>query len=70
MTVEGVTAAGANWWPLQMARELDDSILGLRTDERELGLWILKTTGEADEMCIRDRGSTTRCHREGRGQLP
>jgi benzoyl-CoA-dihydrodiol lyase len=44
-TLETVLAAGANWWPLQMARELDDAILTLRTSELELGLWILKTTG-------------------------
>jgi benzoyl-CoA-dihydrodiol lyase len=44
-SVEQVLAAGANWWPLQMARELDDAILSLRTNELELGLWILKTAG-------------------------
>jgi benzoyl-CoA-dihydrodiol lyase len=39
---------GANWWPLAMARELDDAILNLRTNELELGLWILKTSGRPD----------------------
>ena len=43
--MNGALAAGAAWWPLQMARELDDAILGLRTNETELGLWILKTAG-------------------------
>ncbi len=38
-------AAGARWWPLQMARELDDAILSLRTNELELGLWIVRTSG-------------------------
>jgi benzoyl-CoA-dihydrodiol lyase len=47
-TLEKVTAAGANWWPLQMARELDDAILTLRTGELELGLWILKTEGNPE----------------------
>jgi benzoyl-CoA-dihydrodiol lyase len=46
-TLEEAHAAGANWWPLQMARELDDAILNLRTNELDLGLWILKTTGNA-----------------------
>ncbi len=41
---------GADWWPLKMARELDDAILWLRTNELELGLWILKTTGNADAV--------------------
>jgi benzoyl-CoA-dihydrodiol lyase len=42
-----ITAAGANWWPLKMARELDDAILMLRTNHREIGTWLLKTAGDA-----------------------
>ncbi|MGA7960935.1 MAG: 2,3-epoxybenzoyl-CoA dihydrolase [Candidatus Acidiferrales bacterium] len=49
-----VITAGAAWWPLQMARELDDAILGLRTNETELGLWILKTTGNPDAVLAVD----------------
>ena len=37
-----------------MARELDDAILGLRTSEPELGLWILKTAGNADAVLAFD----------------
>jgi benzoyl-CoA-dihydrodiol lyase len=44
-SVEKVIAAGANWWPLQTARELDDAILTLRGSELDLGLWIIKTAG-------------------------
>ena len=44
-TIEEIVAAGAGWWPLQMSRELDDAILSLRTNELDLGLWILKTAG-------------------------
>jgi len=47
-TLEKVITAGANWWPLQMARELDDAILTLRAGELELGLWIFKTTENTD----------------------
>ncbi len=43
----GIHAQGAAWWPLAMARELDDAILLLRTNELELGTWILKTSGDA-----------------------
>jgi benzoyl-CoA-dihydrodiol lyase len=43
----GFEAAGASWWPLAMARQLDDAILNLRTNELELGTWILKTEGDA-----------------------
>src|SRR5262249_22577906 len=39
-------ANGAQWWPLAMARELDDAILHLRTNVREAGIWIVKTRGE------------------------
>jgi benzoyl-CoA-dihydrodiol lyase len=54
MTLEAAVAAGARWWPLQMARELDDAILGLRTSEADLGLWILKTAGNADAVVKMD----------------
>jgi benzoyl-CoA-dihydrodiol lyase len=37
----------AAWWPLMMARELDDAILRLRFNEREIGTLLLKTRGEA-----------------------
>src|SRR5260370_13980869 len=46
---------GAGWWPLQMSRELDDAILSLRTNELELGLWILKTVGEPEAVLAEDR---------------
>jgi benzoyl-CoA-dihydrodiol lyase len=53
-TLGGVTELGAEWWPLKMARELDDAILSLRTNELELGLWILKTGGDAKAMLAMD----------------
>ncbi len=45
--IAGIEAAGATWWPLQMARELDDVILHLRTNETSIGTWVLKTQGDA-----------------------
>jgi benzoyl-CoA-dihydrodiol lyase len=53
-TIDDVVALGAGWWPLQMARELDDAILGLRTNELDLGLWIFKTTGSPDAVIAAD----------------
>ncbi|MEP6784084.1 MAG: 2,3-epoxybenzoyl-CoA dihydrolase [Acidobacteriota bacterium] len=41
-----ILAQGAQWWPLAMARELDDAILLLRTNELEIGTWVLKTSGD------------------------
>ena len=51
----GVQAAGAGFWPLALARELDDLILHLRTNEEEIGLWVIKTTGSADQVDAYDR---------------
>jgi benzoyl-CoA-dihydrodiol lyase len=42
----GILAMGAAWWPLAMARELDDAILMLRTNHLEIGTWLLKTRGD------------------------
>jgi benzoyl-CoA-dihydrodiol lyase len=53
-TVEQALAEGADWWPLKMARELDDAILSLRTNELELGLWLVKTTGHPDAILALD----------------
>lgn len=50
----GIEAAGASWWPLQMARELDDAILHLRTNEPELGTWLLKTEGDSQAVLACD----------------
>jgi benzoyl-CoA-dihydrodiol lyase len=49
-SLEKAVAAGANWWPLQMARELDDAILTLRASELDLGLWIFRTAGNPDAV--------------------
>ncbi|MEY3923515.1 MAG: Benzoyl-CoA-dihydrodiol lyase, partial [Pseudomonadota bacterium] len=40
--IAGILAAGAQWWPLQMVRELDDAILHMRTNELDIGTWLLK----------------------------
>jgi len=53
-SVERAIASGANWWPLQMARELDDAILALRTSELDLGLWMIKTAGNPDSVLATD----------------
>src|SRR5207247_5759834 len=37
---------GARWWPLMMARELDDALLLLRANHREIGTLVLKTRGD------------------------
>jgi len=42
-----VEAAAAAWWPLAMGRQLDDAIVHLRTNEPDIGTWLLKTEGDA-----------------------
>ena len=49
-TIESIEARGAAWWPLAMARQLDDAILLLRTNVREGGIWIMKTKGNIDAV--------------------
>jgi benzoyl-CoA-dihydrodiol lyase len=52
--IDGIVAAGANWWPLQMGRELDDAILHLRTNELDIGTWLLRTQGSAEAVLACD----------------
>jgi benzoyl-CoA-dihydrodiol lyase len=46
---------GCDFWPLALARELDDLVLHLRTNEPAIGLWVLRTTGRADLVEAYDR---------------
>ncbi|MCA3189440.1 MULTISPECIES: 2,3-epoxybenzoyl-CoA dihydrolase [unclassified Cupriavidus] len=50
----GIVAAGAQWWPLKMARELDDAILTLRANHLDIGMWVLKTHGDAAQVLATD----------------
>ena len=61
-TIDQALAQGADWWPLAMARQLDDAILHLRTNETALGLWLLDTRGDAravlaiDHLLLENQG--------------
>ncbi|MBX3636510.1 MAG: 2,3-epoxybenzoyl-CoA dihydrolase [Rubrivivax sp.] len=52
--IAAIQAAGADWYPLALARELDDAILHLRSNEPEIGLWLLKTEGDAAAVLASD----------------
>jgi benzoyl-CoA-dihydrodiol lyase len=54
-TPEEFVARGDSSWALATVRELDDLILHLRTNEPELGTWVLHTTGDADAMEATDK---------------
>ena len=53
--MDGVHRQGAGFWTLAVTRELDDLILDLRTNEMELGTWVLRTAGDADRALAYDR---------------
>ena len=53
-TIAEIEAAGAGWWPLAMTRELDDAILSMRTNELDIGTWIIKTEGDAAAVLASD----------------
>ncbi|HXW86666.1 MAG TPA: 2,3-epoxybenzoyl-CoA dihydrolase, partial [Streptosporangiaceae bacterium] len=44
--LEALHEQGTGFWALAVARELDDLVLDLRTNEPELGTWVLRTQGD------------------------
>ncbi len=60
--VPGIEVAGAGWWPLRFAREIDDAILHLRTNEPDIGTWVLKTRGDRGAVLAADASLVA--HRE------
>ncbi len=50
-----VLAQGVDYWPMAVTRELDDLILRLRTNETELGTWVLRTSGDVDQVLAYDQ---------------
>ncbi len=51
---DAVRAQGVDWWPMAVTRALDDLILRLRTNELELGTWVLRTAGDSDAVLAYD----------------
>jgi len=51
---EAVRAQGVDYWPMAVTRALDDLILRLRTNETELGTWVLRTAGDIDKVLAYD----------------
>ena len=49
-----IHAAGADWWPLAMARELDDAILMLRSNNPDFGTFLLRTEGNPEKVLAGD----------------
>jgi benzoyl-CoA-dihydrodiol lyase len=60
--IAGIEQAAEQWYPLTLARELEDAILSMRTNELELGTWIIKTEGDASAVLQLD--DTLLAHRD------
>ncbi|ULX51967.1 benzoyl-CoA-dihydrodiol lyase [Cupriavidus taiwanensis] len=52
--LDDIVQAGAGWYPLQLARELEDAILSMRTNELDIGTWLIKTSGDATTVLATD----------------
>jgi benzoyl-CoA-dihydrodiol lyase len=52
--IQAIEAEGANWYPLALARELEDAILSMRTNEPDIGVWLMKTEGEPEAVLAMD----------------
>jgi benzoyl-CoA-dihydrodiol lyase len=50
----GMIEQGAGFWPLRLARELDDAILHLRMNEPEIGILVFRSEGEPDAVLAFD----------------
>ena len=57
--VEDITAQGTAFWPLALARALDDAIMELRVNEREIGTWVFRTEGAAAHVEAADAALLT-----------
>jgi benzoyl-CoA-dihydrodiol lyase len=45
--IAGIEAQGVNFWPFAMTRDLEDAIMELRVNEKDVGTWVFKTEGES-----------------------
>jgi benzoyl-CoA-dihydrodiol lyase len=54
-TAESMVALGANFWPLQLARELDDAILHIRLNELDIAALVFKSSGDIEQVLAYDR---------------
>ena len=52
--IAAIEAEGARWYPLALARELEDAILSMRTNELEIGVWLMKTEGQLEAVLAMD----------------
>ena len=54
-STDAMTAQGAAFWPLRLARELDDAILHIRLNELDVAAIVFKSSGDPGEVLAYDR---------------
>jgi benzoyl-CoA-dihydrodiol lyase len=54
-SIEQIESTGSNWYPFAMARELEDAILNMRTNELDIGIWLIKTRGDHAAVSAMDQ---------------
>ena len=52
--IAAIEAEGARWYPLALARELEDAILSMRTNELDIGVWLMRSEGELEAVRAMD----------------
>jgi benzoyl-CoA-dihydrodiol lyase len=53
--IAGIEAQGVDFWSFALARELDDAIMELRVNEKEIGTWVFKTEGASANVEAADK---------------
>ena len=54
-SIEQIESTGSKWYPFAMARELEDAILNMRTNELDIGIWLIKTRGDHAAVSAMDQ---------------
>ena len=52
--IAAIEAEGPRWYPLALGRDLDDAILTMRTNELDIGVWLMKTEGDPESVLAMD----------------
>jgi len=54
-TLNDIEELGCDFWPLALARQLDDAILHMRFNEKEIGTWVFKTQGDGSYILATEK---------------
>ncbi len=53
--IDDIHAQGDKFWPLAFARDMDNFIVHMRTNEPEIGTWVFKSSGNAENLAAADQ---------------